>query len=84
MHPVKFSHSNRILLKPDTMTDEECGTLPVFSDGQICISCWVLTDSDKHKLLKSNKLWLQVNSGETQPPVNLSVNDPFKLKIKEQ
>ncbi len=39
MKPIKFKEANKDLLKPEGMTDKECGSLPVFNDGQQCISC---------------------------------------------
>ena len=40
MEPIKFKQANKKLLKPESMTDEECKPLWVFSDGEQCISCW--------------------------------------------
>jgi hypothetical protein len=41
MEPMKFEQANKELLKPQGMTDEECGSLPVFTDGKECISLWL-------------------------------------------
>jgi len=36
MKPVEFKYQVKILKKPDNMTDEECGPLPVWTDGTHC------------------------------------------------
>ena len=69
MNPVRFPEVNRILGKPETMTDDECQSLPVHTDGKICVSCWELTDEELADLVKTRRLWLLVYSGHTQPPV---------------
>jgi hypothetical protein len=39
MIPMEFKEANKKLLPPKGITDEECGTLPIYSDGQHLISC---------------------------------------------
>jgi len=67
--PVKFPEANKNLLKPESMTDEECASLWVYSDGRQCISCWKLGFIDRMKALLFGRIWLGVLSGDTQPPV---------------
>ena len=43
MKAIKFKQANRNLLKPNSMTDEECKSLWVFTDNRECISCWKLS-----------------------------------------
>lgn len=69
MKAVKFKEANKNLLKPSSMTDEECGTLWVFTDEKRCISCWKMTWKERLKALFFGKVWLSVYSGQTQPPV---------------
>ena len=70
MKPVNFKEQTQILQRPASMTDEECGSLPVFSDAdQICISCWKASLLDKIRIVFFGKIWLGIISGETQPPV---------------
>lgn len=40
MKPIKFKEANKNLLKPQSMTDDECSSLWVYTDGEQCISCW--------------------------------------------
>lgn len=69
MKAVQFKEANRNLLKPDSMTDEECSSLWVFTDGRECISCWKLSFIERIKALLFGNVWLSVLSGNTQPPV---------------
>ena len=75
MKPVKFNQANRKLLKPESMTDEECESLWVFTDGTQCVSCWKLSFKERIKALIFGNVWLGVLSGHTQPPVWLDCND---------
>lgn len=69
MTPAKFKEFNRTLRKPDSMTDEECSSLEVFTDESICISCWQMNLLERLRALLFGKIWLGVLSGGTQPPV---------------
>lgn len=80
MIAIKFKEANKNLLKPESMTDEECGSLWVYSDGRQCISCWRLTWKERIKALLFGKAWLSVLSGYTQPPVWLACDDTVFVK----
>ena len=70
MKPIKFKESNVELSKPESMTDEECSSLPICrTDEGTCISCWKATFWQRVKFLFHGKIWLGVCSGITQPPV---------------
>lgn len=69
MKPTHFDEANKTLLKPPGMTDEECGSLPVYNDGEQCISCWRMSLRERLAALLFGQVWLYVLSGETQPPV---------------
>lgn len=69
MKPIKFNQANKNLLKPDSMTEEKCSSLWVYTDGNQCISCWKMNWKQRIKALFFGKIWLSVMSGETQPPV---------------
>lgn len=66
---VKFPEANRNLTKPQNMTDEECGSLWVYTDSNQCVSCWKLSLWQRLLVLFFGKIWLGVLSGGTQPPV---------------
>jgi len=71
MKPIHFEQANKTLLKPEGMTDEQCGSLPVFTDGKECISLWKMTWRERLSAFFFGKVWLFVTSGYTQPPVLL-------------
>ncbi len=79
MKGVHFEESTDVLTRPSGMTEEQCGSLPIYrtSDGH-CISCWELSDEDLETLRRTKRGWLWVWSGKTQPPVSLSVESPFE------
>jgi hypothetical protein len=72
-----FPESNFVLGKPKDMTDDECVPLPVFRNGQQCISCWALTDSELAEVIKTKRIFLSCFTGWSQPPVALLAKSPF-------
>lgn len=71
MKPIKFSRSNKTLLKPSNMLDEECSSLDVYTDDKQCVSCWKMSLWERLSSLLFGKIWLYVLSGDTQPPILL-------------
>lgn len=71
MKPITFKEKNRTLAKPPTMTDEQCCSLDVFSDGKSCLSCWTPSWKERLSILFYGRVWLWVVFGNTQPPVSL-------------
>ena len=69
MKPVHFKESNKILQRPGDMTDDECGTLSVYTDNTQCVSCWKPSFIERLSILIFGRVWLSVFSGQTQPPV---------------
>ena len=69
MKPIWFKESNRKLNRPSGMTEEECGDLTVFTNGEQCISCWRPTLKERLSILLFGRIWLRVYFGHTQPPV---------------
>lgn len=79
MKPTKFEEANKCLTKPQNMTDDECMSLWVHSDGRQCLSLWKMSFKERLQALLFGKVWLYVASGTTQPPVWVSVeNNPFE------
>jgi hypothetical protein len=80
MKPVNFKASNANFVKPESMTEEQCGELPVMVvpdpdlKVNICISCWELSLEEILEIVKTGRLWLSVYGG--QPPVLLQVSTP--------
>ena len=69
MEHVYFNEANKDLLRPSNMTDEECKTLPVFTDGHTCISKWKMSWLERLHCLFRGYVWVYVRSGATQPPI---------------
>ena len=69
MKPINFRQQTKILHRPNNMTDEQCGALPIFTDRKQCLSCWKATWRERLSILFYGKVWLGVRSGNTQPPV---------------
>lgn len=68
--PIAFPEANKTLGKPASMTDAECSSMPVYTDGRECISCWKLPWRQRLAALFFGKVWLSVLTGSgTQPPV---------------
>lgn len=72
LHPIRFMEANKNLLKPDSMTDDECSSLFVYTDGHQCVSCWKMPLLARIQALLTGRVWLCVLGGSTQPPVWLA------------
>lgn len=86
MKPKKFKESTKVLQRPSTMSDDECSALPVYCDGNQCVSCWKPSFKERLLILIFGRVWLGVLSGKTQPPVFVSgesvfVKPPFKVRF---
>jgi hypothetical protein len=78
MQPKQFPEQTHVLKRPSDMTEEECGDLGVYSDGNFCLSCWKASIRERLSILLFGKVWVFVHSGKTQPPIALlSAKSPF-------
>lgn len=82
MKPIMFREANTCLTKPESMTDEECSSLPAYTDGEECISCWKMSFMDRIRALIYGRVWLSVLSGHTQPPVALICEKTVFRRVK--
>lgn len=79
MKPITFEEQNKVLNKPESMTDEECSPLPVFNDGEQSVSCWKCESlRERIKFLFTGIMWLGVFAGRSQPPVYITVDKPLR------
>ncbi len=76
MVPIKFKESNKTFIKPASMTDKECGSLPVHQNEHHIISCWKLSFKERIRMLFTGKVWLWV-WGKKQQPISLGCENPF-------
>ena len=81
--PIEFDESNGALGAPVDMTEEQCGTLPVFKiPGLSTMSVWKLTEGEKARILKTGEICLTVYAGGyTQPPVSLGAYFPDSAAV---
>lgn len=77
MIPIEFKESNKKFLKPDSMTDKECGSLFVHQNETHIISCWKLSFKERIQILFTGIIWLWV-CGSKQPPISLDCKSPFE------
>ena len=75
MKPTAFPEANVELQAPQGMAN--CDPMWVFRDGTYCISKWRFTWLERLQLLFQGHLWVWVCSGMTQPPIALTVEQPF-------
>ncbi len=78
MKPIEFDEQNKILTKPEGMTDEECVSLPCFTNGEQVISRWQMSWPERFMALWSGKVWVSVWSGHTSPPILPTIDTPFQ------
>ena len=83
MKPIKFKEATKNLLKPSSMTDDECSSLWVHCDGKECTSCWKMNWKDRIRAVLHGRIWLSVLSGNTQPPVCVSCAKTIFVEVKE-
>lgn len=78
MKPIKFKEATKVLQKPSTMTNAECASLHVWTDGKECVSCWKPSAKDRLHILFHGNIYLGILSGcSTQPPVFVTAEYPF-------
>jgi hypothetical protein len=72
MNPMYFERATKVLEPPEGMTNKECGILPVFTDGEQCVSLWSMSLRERLSALFFGRVWVMVLSGTTQPPIAIS------------
>jgi hypothetical protein len=82
MKPIKFPQANTNLIKPDDMTDEQCGELPVYRGAAengfpVYISCFELDEQELLDVLQTKKIWVHVYAA-SHPPIALDCADPWR------
>lgn len=76
--PVKFKQANRVYRAPETMSEEECGSLYIFTDDQCTVSCWSLSLFQRLYILFTGRIWVHQLSGNIVYPTALSCEkSPF-------
>jgi len=76
MRPIQFKHSNKVLRpsgKEYSGNVTGVAPLPVWTDGEQCVSCWKMSFRERLSALLFGRVWLALLSGETQPAACLTV-----------
>jgi len=81
MIAINFKGSNRNLKKPGSLTDKECVSMDIYTNGKQCLSKWKMSFRERLKFLFMGYVWVWVWSGQTQPPVLITLDDPFPKTI---
>lgn len=69
MEPVDFNEKN-IVLKPAKGTEHFVRPLPAFTDGQMMLSLWELSEEEIAWIVKNKKLWVKLaNFGNAPQPI---------------
>ena len=85
MKPTQFKESNATLTAPqqEYSTDVDAvQPLNIWSNGEQCVSCWKMSWGERLSVLFRGKVWLLVLSGQTQPPVALSITKKFFYEVE--
>lgn len=77
MEPAGFEEANLTLGPPEGKTEDQVGSLRVYSDGEHIISRWKPTGDELKALVNGGSLWLWVG-GKAMPPVSLTTDHPFE------
>ena len=80
MRPIEFTDQTAVLSANPNQLEidgQAVGKLPIFTDGDQCVSCWGLTFWERLQILWFGCVWIGIHSGRTQPPVWMSANSPF-------
>ena len=84
MNPTTFKEKNRTLTRPVDMTDEQCSSLDVYTDGETCVSSWRMTLRERLSALIFGRCWIGVRSGQTQPPIWIMCSRSAFVKPKKE
>lgn len=66
---VEFAGANRRYTPPEGVSEEQCKTLHVFTNGACLVSCWRLSDEEIAEIIRSRRVFLSVWSAPTLFPV---------------
>ena len=57
-------------------------SLPVWTDGEQCVSCWRMSWWERLMALLFGRVWVSVLSGSTQPPICAVVMREYLKEVK--
>ena len=80
MKPVQFKDSNKMLQLSDAQYSGnviDVSELPVWTDGEQCVSCWKMSFRERLSALIFGRIWLSLLSGQTQTPVFIKASKEY-------
>jgi len=82
--PIPFREQNRVLYGGDKQYSENVtgvDPLPIWTDGEQCLSCWQMSWRERLSALLFGRVWLALLSGETQPPAWLGAQRTYLKEV---
>lgn len=80
MRPIRFPQQNMVISKPKKYDESKYGPCPdllIYNDGNISVTGWRLTWKERIKMIFGNPMWIILISGNSQPPMQLQMDNPF-------
>lgn len=79
--PIGFPEANKVFVKPENMTDDQCARLPackvVPDDGpSYVLACWQLTPEEIIEVLQLGVVWIGI-MGAGVPPHFIAGKKPI-------
>lgn len=65
---IDFPQSNKTLIAP-AEREETVQPLHIYSNGHQCVSCWELNEEERAEVARTGRIFVNLLSGPTQPPV---------------
>lgn len=74
MYAKNFPEANRVIGRPNGMTEDECNPLHVadavyMGNYPVIISCWELTDEERERIANGADIYLHVLGGAMLPVI---------------
>lgn len=83
MIPEDFPQSNKLAQPSGKRYSEnvaEVKPLPVWTDGEQCVSCWRMSWRERLAALWYGRIWTATLSGSTQPPLCVQARRTYFLE----
>lgn len=78
MKPIKFKYQNAELQpSPHGHGSHNVSSLPIWTDGEQCVSCWKMSWRERIAALIFGRIWISVLSGKTQPPIYVQASNEY-------
>jgi hypothetical protein len=84
-----FPEANKVLARPEHMSDEECGVLAVWVGETepgcgVVVSTWRMSWAERISALVHGRVWMWVSTNTgTQPPIALEATRNIFIHSKE-